>query len=64
MGADTFNMVKFLENIPFSVLKRLEGSSDYKLGDLISLEFNIKRASLFDKKSEKKNLVLLGVSNG
>ena len=51
MGADTLIWLSF-ENVPFSV--RLEGSSDYKLGDLIHLEFNIKRASLFDKKSEKR----------
>ena len=51
MGADTLIWLSF-ENVPFSV--RLEGSSNYKLGDLIHLEFNIKRASLFDKKSEKR----------
>ena len=51
MGADTLIWLSF-ENVPFSV--RLEGYSDYKLGDLIHLEFNIKRASLFDKKSEKR----------
>ena len=51
MGADTLIWLSF-EHVPFSV--RLEGSSDYKLGDLIHLEFNIRRASLFDKKSEKR----------
>ena len=51
MGADTLIWLSF-ENVPFSV--RLEGSSNYKLGDLIHLEFNIQRASLFDKKSEKR----------
>jgi len=60
MGADTLIWLSF-ENIPFSV--RLEGSSDYKLGDLIHLEFNIRRASIFDKIS-KKNLVLMGSGNG
>jgi multiple sugar transport system ATP-binding protein len=49
MGADTLIWLSF-ENIPFSV--RLEGSSEYKLGDVIIINFDIKRASIFDKKSE------------
>tara|TARA_B100000929_G_scaffold254386_1_gene215665 strand:- start:105 stop:617 length:513 start_codon:yes stop_codon:yes gene_type:complete len=49
MGADTLIWLS-MENIPFSI--RLEGSSDYQLGDAIDIEFDIKRASLFDKKSE------------
>ena len=49
MGADTLIWLS-MENIPFSI--RLEGSSDYQLGDAINIEFDIKRASLFDKKSE------------
>jgi len=49
MGADTLIWLSF-ENIPFSV--RIEGSSEYKLGDLISINFDIKRVSIFDKKSE------------
>ena len=49
MGADTLIWLS-LENIPFSV--RLEGSSEYKLGDVINIEFDIKRSSVFDKKSE------------
>ena len=35
---------------PFSI--RLEGSSEYKLGDVINIEFDIKRSSVFDKNSE------------
>ena len=49
MGADTLIWLNF-ENIPFSV--RLEGSSEYKIGDLINLEFIVRRSSIFDKKSE------------
>ena len=49
MGADTLIWLSF-ENTPFSV--RLEGSSEYKLGDVIIINFDIKRASIFDKKSE------------
>ncbi|MBT3901791.1 MAG: ABC transporter ATP-binding protein [Pelagibacteraceae bacterium] len=49
MGADTLIWLS-LENIPFSV--RLDVSSEYKLGDVINIEFDIKRASIFDKKSE------------
>ena len=49
MGADTLIWLSF-ENIPFSV--RLEGSAEYKLGDVIIINFDIKRASIFDKKSE------------
>ena len=49
MGADTLIWLSF-ENIPFSV--RLEGSSEHKLGDVIAINFDIKRASIFDKKSE------------
>ena len=49
MGADTLIWLSF-ENIPFSV--RLEGSSEYKLGDVIIINFDIKRASIFDQKSE------------
>jgi len=49
MGADTL-IWSSMENIPFSV--RLEGSTAYKLGDLINIEFNIKRSSVFDKKTE------------
>ena len=49
MGADTLIWLS-LENIPFSV--RLEGSSEYKLGDVINIEFGIKRSSVFDKNSE------------
>ena len=49
MGADTLIWLSY-ENIPFSV--RLEGSSDYKLGDEININFDIKRASIFDQKSE------------
>ena len=49
MGADTFIWLS-LENIPFSV--RLEGSSEYKLGDVINIKFGIKRSSVFDKNSE------------
>jgi len=49
MGADTLIWLSF-ENIPFSV--RLEGSSEHKLGDVIIINFDIKRASIFDKKSE------------
>ena len=49
MGADTLIWLSF-ENIPFSV--RLEGSSEHKLGDVIVINFDIKRASIFDKKSE------------
>ena len=49
MGADTLIWLSF-EDVPFSV--RLEGSSDYKLGDVININFDIKRASIFDKKSE------------
>ena len=39
-----------LEKIPFSI--SLEGSSEYKLGDVINIEFDIKRSSVFDKNSE------------
>ena len=49
MGADTLIWLSF-EDIPFSV--RLEGSSEYKLGDVINVNFDIKRASIFDQKSE------------
>jgi multiple sugar transport system ATP-binding protein len=49
MGADTLIWLSF-ESIPFSV--RLEGSSEHKLGDVIIINFDIKRASIFDKKSE------------
>ena len=49
MGADTLIWLSF-ENIPFSV--RLEGSSEYKLGDVINIKFDIKRSSIFDKKTE------------
>ena len=49
MGADTLIWLSY-ENIPFSV--RLEGSSEYKLGDEININFDIKRASIFDQKSE------------
>ena len=49
MGADTLIWLSY-DNIPFSV--RLEGSSDYKLGDEININFDIKRASIFDQKSE------------
>jgi len=49
MGADTLIWLSF-ENIPFSV--RIEGSSEYKLGDVININFDIKRVSIFDKKSE------------
>ena len=49
MGADTLIWLSF-EDIPFSV--RLEGSSEYKLGDVININFDIKRASVFDQKSE------------
>lgn len=49
MGADKLIWLS-LENIPFSV--RLEGSSEYKLGDVINIEFDIKRSSVFDKNSE------------
>ena len=49
MGADTLIWLSF-ENIPFSV--RLEGSSEHKLGDVIIINFDIKRASIFDQKSE------------
>ena len=49
MGADTLIWLSF-ENVPFSV--RLEGSSEYKLGDVIIINFDIKRASIFDQKSE------------
>ena len=49
MGADTFIWLS-LENIPFFV--RLEGSSEYKLGDVINIEFDIKRSLIFDKNSE------------
>ena len=38
------------EDTPFSV--RLEGSSEYKLGDVINIKFDIKRSSIFDKKTE------------
>ena len=51
MGADTLIWLSF-EDIPFSV--RLEGSSEYKLGDEININFDIKRASVFDKKSESR----------
>ena len=51
MGADTLIWLSF-EDIPFSV--RLEGSSEYKLGDVININFDIKRASVFDKKSESR----------
>ena len=49
MGADTLIWLSF-ENIPFSV--RLEGSSEHKLGDVINIKFDIKRSSIFDKKTE------------
>ena len=49
MGADTLIWLSF-ENIPFSV--RLEGSSEHKLGDVIVINFDIKRSSIFDNKSE------------
>ena len=49
MGADTLIWLSF-ENIPFSV--RLEGSSEYKLGDVININFDIKRSSVFNQKSE------------
>lgn len=49
MRADTLIWLS-LENIPFSV--RLEGSSEYKLGDVINIKFGIKRSSVFDKNSE------------
>ena len=49
MGADILIWLS-LENITFSV--RLEGSSEYKLGDVINIEFDIKRSSVFDKNSE------------
>ena len=49
MGADTLIWLSF-EAIPFSV--RLEGSSEYKLGDVINIKFDIKRSSIFDKKTE------------
>ena len=44
MGADTLIWLSF-EDIPFSV--RLEGSSEYKLGDVININFDIKRSSVF-----------------
>jgi multiple sugar transport system ATP-binding protein len=49
MGADTLIWLSF-ENIPFSV--RLEGSSEYKLGDVININFDIKRSSVFNQESE------------
>ena len=49
MGADTL-IWSSIENIPFSI--RLEGSTEYKLGDLININFNIKRSSIFDQKTE------------
>ena len=49
MGADTLIWLSF-EDIPFSV--RLEGSSEYKLGDVININFDIKRSSVFNQKSE------------
>ena len=49
MGADTLIWCSF-EDTPFSV--RLEGSSEYKLGDVINIKFDIKRSSIFDKKTE------------
>ena len=49
MGADTLIWLS-LEKILFPI--RLEGSSEYKLGDVIIIEFDIKRSSVFDKNSE------------
>jgi len=49
MGADTL-IWSSMENTPFSV--RLEGSTSFKIGDLINIEFNIKRSSVFDKETE------------
>jgi len=49
MGADTL-IWSSLEGIPFSI--RLEGSSEYQLEDVINIEFDIERASIFDKNSE------------
>ena len=49
MGADTLIWLSF-EDVPFSV--RLEGSCEYKLGDVININFDIKRSSVFDQKSE------------
>ena len=49
MGADTLIWLSF-EDTPFSV--RLEGSSEYKLGDVISINFDIKRSSVFNQESE------------
>jgi len=49
MGADTL-IWSSMENTPFSV--RLEGSTAFKIGDLINIEFNIKRSSVFDKETE------------
>ena len=49
MGADTLIWLS-LEKILFPI--RLEGSSEYKLGDVINIEFDIKRSSVFDKNSE------------
>ena len=49
MGADTL-IWSSMEGIPFSI--RLEGSSEYQLEDVINIEFDIERASIFDKNSE------------
>jgi len=49
MGADTL-IWSSMDGIPFSI--RLEGSSEYQLEDVINIEFDIERASIFDKNSE------------
>ena len=49
MEADTLIWSSF-EDISNSV--RLEGSLEYKLCDVININFDIKRSTIFDKKSE------------